>query len=129
MILGLIVALCVVAVPAMAVYVPVVLPSEPCPGNLNSCTANDVVTQIRSVEIVGGDICENAADTIHVLVRVNFSTTANERYDLGLYVATDGGTIQEDPVSTALTCVGAAAPLTVACPMSTQIRTTTCSWT
>ena len=80
------------------------LPDAMCPDNLNSCTANDVVTTVVSAEEIGGDDCTDGF--IDVQWTFEFATTANERYDLGVFVSKDGGTVQEP--SSALACAGAA---------------------
>jgi hypothetical protein len=86
---------------------PVSLPSATCPSNLNSCTANDVSTTVKAVNIRNNDLCESLTDTIQLRVTTAYAATSNERYDLGLFVSGDGGTVQEP--STALVCYGAAA--------------------
>ncbi|HEV2827292.1 MAG TPA: hypothetical protein VGW76_06770 [Pyrinomonadaceae bacterium] len=87
---------------------PVALPNVPCPSNLNSCTAKDVTTTIKKVEILNNDLCENnTTDTISLRATIAYAATSNERYDLGLFVSADGGTVKEP--SSALVCSGAAA--------------------
>ncbi|HEV8200693.1 MAG TPA: hypothetical protein VGS03_11790, partial [Candidatus Polarisedimenticolia bacterium] len=112
---------------------PVTLPSATCPDNLNSCTANDVTTTVKAVTILNvcyhlgvstgspcitnancaagdtcaQDVCESLTDNILVQISTAYASTANQRYDLGLFVSGDGGTVQEP--STALVCSGAAA--------------------
>src|SRR5262245_12566143 len=95
------------AQPAGAQINPVPLPNATCPSNLNSCTANDVVTTIKSVQILNGDSCNSLTDTIQLRITSTYTATSNARYDLGLFVSKDGGTVQEP--STALLCAGAAA--------------------
>jgi hypothetical protein len=85
----------------------VTLPSATCPSNLTTCTANDVTTTIRDVAIRNNDLCSSLNDTIDLRIRTAFASTSNERYDLGLFVSGDGGTVKEP--STAETCYGAAA--------------------
>ena len=87
--------------------VPVTLPSATCPSNLNSCTASDVTTTVKSVTIRNNDLCENVNDTIDLRITTAYAATSNERYDLGLFVSGDGGTVREP--STANVCFGAAA--------------------
>src|SRR4030095_14298402 len=82
------------------------LPAVTCPGNLNSCTANDVTTSVVAVNIVGSDACNSPSDTINLQITTQFATTASQRYDVGVFVANDGGTVQEP--SSALVCSGAA---------------------
>jgi hypothetical protein len=86
---------------------PVTLPSVTCPSNLNSCTANDVTTTVKAVDILNNDLCESLTDTIKLRITTAYAATSNERYDLGLFVSGDGGTVREP--STALVCLGAAA--------------------
>src|SRR5262245_42229621 len=87
----------VVATPVRAVATinPVPLPSATCPSNLNSCTANDVVTTVKAVDILNNDICNSLADTIDLRITTTYDTTATQRFDLGLFVSGDGGTVQE----------------------------------
>jgi len=112
---------------------PVPLPDATCPSNLNSCTANDVVTTVKAVETLGTclggsnpgttctqnggqctgggtcktDLCASLTDTIRLRITNTYQSTSNERYDLGLFVSKDGGSVQEP--SSALLCAGAAA--------------------
>ncbi len=58
-----------------------------CP-DLGSCTANDVVTTVVSAQELGGDDC--ADGYLDVQWTFEFTSTANERFDLGVFVATDG---------------------------------------
>jgi hypothetical protein len=88
-------------------FLAVTLPSATCPSNLTTCTANDVTTTIRDVAIRNNDLCSSLNDTIDLRIRTAFASTSNERYDLGLFVSGDGGTVKEP--STAETCYGAAA--------------------
>src|SRR5262245_48394068 len=100
----------VVATPVRAVATinPVVLPSATCPNNLMSCTANDVTTTVKAVDILNNDLCNSLNDTIDLRITTAYASTASQRFDLGLFVSGDGGTIQE-PNSTAQVCFGAAA--------------------
>jgi hypothetical protein len=86
---------------------PVALPSVTCPSNLNSCTASDVTTTVKAVSILNNDLCSSSTDTIQLRITTAYAATSNERYDLGLFVSRDGGTVQEP--STAVACSGAAA--------------------
>ncbi len=85
--------------------VPLAMPGVTCPTNLNSCTANDVVTTVVAATPVGGDTCGSATDTLTLDFTIQFATTANQRYDLGFYVAGDGNSI---PGHTAQVCAGSA---------------------
>ena len=58
-----------------------------CP-NLGSCTANDVVTTVVEAHELGGDDCADGSLDVEWTFR--FATTATERYDLGVFIATDG---------------------------------------
>src|SRR5262249_52445568 len=49
---------------AVATINPVVLPEADCPSNLMSCTANDVTTTVKAVDILHDDLCESLDDTI-----------------------------------------------------------------
>ena len=104
LVLGLLITLCMVSIPAMAA--PVILPTVDCPTNLGSCTAKDVVTTVKDVAVRNDDICESLTDTIDLSITVAFDPTANSRYDLGIFVAENGG-----PVNLGSECVGAAAPI------------------
>jgi hypothetical protein len=86
---------------------PVSLPTVTCPSNLTTCTANDVTTTVKNVVILNNDLCDSLTDTIDLQVTTAYAATSNERYDLGLFVSGDGGTVKEP--STAATCFGAAA--------------------
>jgi hypothetical protein len=86
---------------------PVTLPDVTCPSNLNSCTANDLSTTVVAVSILNDDVCSSLTDTIQLRITTAYATTATKRYDLGLFVSGDGGTVQEP--SSALSCLGAAA--------------------
>ncbi|HEU5180318.1 MAG TPA: hypothetical protein VFW45_05980, partial [Candidatus Polarisedimenticolia bacterium] len=76
-----------------------------CPANLNSCTSNDVVTTVVAATPVDGDVCGSATDTVTLDFTVRFETTANQRYDLGFFIANDGLSL---PDHTALACAGSA---------------------
>ena len=104
-ILGLIVALCVVAMPAMAAS----LPSVGCPavGSLSSCTAKEIQTTQVSAEVLSpGGACE-ADGNVDVRITATYAANAN-RYDLGLFVAADGGTLDTRPGTnpSAQSCIG-----------------------
>src|SRR5262245_52155362 len=85
--------------------VPLTMPGADCPTNLNSCTSGDVVTTVVAATPVGGDVCGSATDTVTLDFTVRFETTANQRYDLGFFIASDGLSL---PNHTALVCAGAA---------------------
>ena len=102
-IFGLIIALCVIAGPAMAVE----LQTVDCPTGLNSCTANEVqTTQVGNAVILENKCAVDG--TIHLAITANFDANA-DRYDLGMFVAKDGGTLSDGP--TALECAGGYAPI------------------
>ena len=86
---------------------PVALPAVTCPSNLGSCTANDVTTTVKTVTILNNDLCTSLTDTIQLQITTAYASTSNERFDLGLFVSRDGGTVKEP--SSALLCSGAAA--------------------
>lgn len=57
-------------------------------GTTNNCTANDVVIS----ELVNRDsISCTAGDMVTVYLRADLLAGASERYDIGMFVATDGG--------------------------------------
>ncbi|HEX4826173.1 MAG TPA: hypothetical protein VFV19_17875 [Candidatus Polarisedimenticolaceae bacterium] len=90
--------------------VPTPLPSAPCPPNLNSCTANDVVTTVVAAD-PGNNVCGTRSDTLALTFTVKFQTTASQRYDLGIFVSEDGGTVTNgsgNTPPTALVCGGLA---------------------
>ncbi len=71
-----------------------------CP-DLGSCTANDVVTTVIEAEEIDSDDC--ADGYLSVQWTFGFATTANQRYDLGVFISTDGTAINDSN-----SCVGAA---------------------
>ena len=77
-----------------------------CPTNLNSCTANDLPNTLVGAVPVGGDTCSDPDDTITVDLYMNYAPNSTERYDLGVYYATDGGNVNNGNA-----CVGAVAPI------------------
>jgi len=77
-----------------------------CPTNLQSCTANDVVTTPVAAFALNNDSCTSLDDTILLQITIRFETTANQRYDLGLFVARDGKPLY--PSGTAQDCSGIA---------------------
>src|SRR5262249_49009231 len=56
--------------------VPFALPTLPtpggCPQNLNSCTANDVVTTVVAATPLNGDKCDNRSDTLALQFTMRF---------------------------------------------------------
>src|SRR5262245_15043549 len=91
--------------------VPTALPSATCPPNLNSCTANDVVTTVVSANPIGNDVCGTRDDFLSLQFTVKFDSTANQRYDLGIFLSEDGGTVTNgagNTPPTALVCGGLA---------------------
>ena len=100
MILGLIVALCMLVVPVMALD----LPPAPCP-TLGSCEAKEIQATVSNIVILSpGNTCE-IDDTIHLRVTASFTSNA-DRYDVGGYVSTNSS-----PVSGGSACVGEFAPI------------------
>ncbi len=79
-------------------------------GRTNNCTANDVrISDLRNSEDIS---CEAGSD-VELNLRARLVATANERYDIGTFVALDGGeartgTCQQDylppPLSAGGTC-------------------------
>ena len=59
-------------------------------GRSNNCTANDVqVSQIDVLGVVDG--CTSSADTTTLHLRARLIATADQRYDIGMFFALDGG--------------------------------------
>jgi hypothetical protein len=83
-----------------------VMPPTTCPTNMGSCAASDMVTTVSNAVPVGGDTCEDPADTITIDLSVTWTPSSNQRYDLGFYISTDG-----DPVNNNDACVGSIAPI------------------
>ena len=71
-----------------------------CP-DLGSCTANDVVTTVVEANEIDGDDC--ADGFLNVQWTFEFETTATQRFDLGVFIATDGLNPNDSNA-----CVGAA---------------------
>ncbi len=71
-----------------------------CP-DLGSCTAKDVVTSVLDAEAINGDDC--ADGSLDVQWTFEFKSTSSERYDLGVFVGTDGLDLDD-----ATSCVGVA---------------------
>ena len=84
------------------------LPTVTCPSDLTNCTADDLRSTVVAAELLNGDICDSLNDTLDVRITVEFDSTAATRYDVGVFVSSDGGTVQEP--STAVLC-GGGAPL------------------
>ena len=98
MILGTLLALCVLAGPAMAVDLN---PMTSCPSDMNSCTANDASGDYTFD--IGDQVCEPGG-TIDVSITINFCSNA-DRYDVGVIIAEDGG-ILDTTHPTAQDCDG-----------------------
>lgn len=79
------------------------LPAAACPTNLGSCSAGDVITRIVAVSIIGSDACNSPADSINLRITAEWATTANQRYDVGVFLSNDGGV-----VNNGASCSGAA---------------------
>lgn len=60
-------------------------------GVTNNCTANDVRLAVIA-EIVESDGCDFPGDTAQVQIQTSLIATAAERYDIGIFIALDGGT-------------------------------------
>src|SRR5262249_6286199 len=66
---------------------PTVLTPVTCPSNLNSCSANDVVTTVvNAVGAPSDPTCSGSGDTIDVDITVSETSTSNQKYDLGMYI-------------------------------------------
>lgn len=76
-----------VAKVAEAVVTPIGLSEAECP-DLGSCTANDVVTTVVDAQEINGDDCTDGF--LDVQWTFEFESTATARYDLGVFVGTDG---------------------------------------
>jgi len=87
------------------------LPPIACPTNFGSCTANDMVTGVSNASPVGGDSCTDPGDTITVDLDVSFDATASNRYDVGFWISTSGG-----PVNNGTACIGSVAPIGAGTP-------------
>ena len=109
-IVGLLLLVCALVAPAMAV----VLPSVACPvsygADLNSCTAKDIVTTIDSIHVDNYE-CDTTGN-VTLTIQTTYDTTANQRYDLGIFIAEDGGSVQNNNtvplLPMAQQCVGVA---------------------
>ena len=75
---------------------------------LGSCVANDVQTTIDSVVIDSHD-CDTTGD-VTLTIQTTYNSGANQRYDLGIFLSEDGGSLQGRPGDSglALSCVGVA---------------------
>ncbi|MCI0390875.1 MAG: hypothetical protein MOB07_19185, partial [Acidobacteria bacterium] len=58
-----------------------------------NCTANDV--SLSAYTLVSGPTSCLPGDTIQVVLKGQFGGTANERYDIGVFIATDGGNARD----------------------------------
>lgn len=85
---------------------PMVLPMTICPTNLGSCVSNDVVALPVKAIALNDDRCDSLDDTILLQLTIQFSTTASERYDVGLYIATDGKPLVPLSNASSQNCVG-----------------------
>ena len=109
LIVGLLLLVCALVAPAMAT---VDVGNYPCPATYNaalaSCTANDVVTTIDRVQILNYACGHQMMEMLPYLINTSYETTANERYDLGIFLARDGGSVQGrlGDLGLAQTCVG-----------------------
>src|ERR1041385_1463814 len=83
---------------------PVTLPPTTCPTNLGSCTANDVTTTVKAINIRNGDSCTSTSDTIDLRITTAYTSTSNQKYDLGLFISGNGGAVNNGS-----SCFGAAA--------------------
>ncbi|MFN8466433.1 MAG: DUF11 domain-containing protein [Caldilineaceae bacterium] len=89
------------ATAALIVFAPLpafaqILPGGTCVNDVtnrkNNCTANDV--SIAAVDLLpdSADVsCTSPQDTVTVHLRARLKSTAKERYDIGIFVARDGG--------------------------------------
>ncbi|WP_299873745.1 hypothetical protein, partial [uncultured Cocleimonas sp.] len=83
-------------------------PISACPTNLNSCSAGELTTSVKSVMAATSDpTCSGPNDTIDLVMTLTYAATAGTRYDLGTFIALDGGSLS-DSGSTATSCGGAA---------------------
>jgi hypothetical protein len=56
-----------------------------------NCNAKDVkVGEVKDVSLVNGDGCDDAQDTAHINASVKVVLTSQARYDIGVYLGTDG---------------------------------------
>ena len=86
---------------------PTVMPQITCPTNMGSCTAKDLVTSVTNAIPVGGDTCEDPGDTIMVDLFVTWTPSANQRYDVGFFISTNGQPVNNNGNA----CVGSIAPI------------------
>jgi hypothetical protein len=98
------------AAPVPAPVAPFVLPGVACPTNLGSCSANDVVTTVVAASPLNGAVCGSRNNTLPLNFTLKFETTANQRYDLGTFIAEDGGSLGSGNGSPAALVCGGAAP-------------------
>ena len=89
---------------AGTVFADTILPTTPCPTNMGSCTAKDMVTTVLAARPVDGDTCTDPGDKITIDLDVSFNFTASTRYDVGFWILPEG-----DPVNNNA-CVGSIAP-------------------
>jgi len=105
MILGLIVALCMLMLAGPVMAVTVLPPLDKCPTNLGSCSAQDVQATVTQVDIKSPNNMCTAQGTIDLEITASFHANTN-RYDFGAFVSQNGG-----PVNGGSACAGAAAPI------------------
>jgi len=96
--------------PTPSPTVPLVLPTVACPTNLGSCSANDVVTTVVAASALNGAVCGSRDNTLPLNFTLKFETTANQRYDLGTFIAEDGGSLASGNGSVVARVCGGAAP-------------------
>ena len=110
LILGLLIALCILIGPVLA-QVPAL--NVPCPATYNAalatCTAKDVVTTVKNVEVVASR-CGSSTNDIDLRITATYESTADKRYDLGIFLSKDGGSVQGKSSDSGMAkeCVGVA---------------------
>ncbi len=97
---------------APAAYAQTTLQPATCPTTLNSCTAGELDTLVLSASLLPSDpTCSGPNDTVDVQLNLSFDGNGgSSRYDIGIFVATDGGNIIGGAPQAA-TCTGAVAPI------------------
>ena len=84
---------------------PTELGTVTCPENFTSCKANDVATTVSGCRACRRRECTDPTDTITIDLTVGYKAQADQRYDLGLFIAKTG------QVNLGTRCVGAVAPI------------------